>query len=132
MGLILLLFLVLLAQHAISRLVDSPHHVVFTPMVSVFADLLLLYFTVLWRLFLPRLILVLFTSMECVLLVFLLLALVAALFVPIVCNCNELGIQLELVLENLEDGGHCHNFLIIEGFGFPHPFCFEPVKLALG
>jgi hypothetical protein len=47
LGFLLLLFFVLLAQHAIGRFVGSPRHVVFTPMVSVLAKLLLLIFTVL-------------------------------------------------------------------------------------
>ncbi len=131
LGLLLLLFLVLLAQHAIGKFMDSPHHVVFMPMVSIFDDFLHLFFTVFWRLFLPRLILHLFTLVGFVLLVFLLLALVVALLVHMVCNGAELGIQLELALQSVEGGGHCHNFLVVGGFGSPHSFCFEPVKFAL-
>ena len=52
-----------------------------------------------------RLILLLFASVGCVLLVLLLLALVVVLLVSFVCNGAELGVQLELALEHVEGGG---------------------------
>jgi hypothetical protein len=67
-----------------------------------------------------------------VLFVFLLLALVVALLVPIVCNGAKLGIQLKLALESIEGGGHCHNFVVVGRFGSPNCIGFESVKLALG
>jgi hypothetical protein len=69
---------------------------------------------------------------ECVLLVFLLPALVVALLVSIVYNGAELGIQLDLAIESIESSGHCHSFLIVRRFGSPRSFGLEPVKLALG
>jgi hypothetical protein len=66
----------------------------------------------------------LFMLVRCVLFVFLLIALFIVLLVPIACNGAELGIQLELALESIEGGGHCHNFLVFRGFGYPHSFLF--------
>jgi hypothetical protein len=111
--------------------VNSPRHVVLTPVVSVFADLFLVLFTILLGLFHPSLILLLFTPVRCILLVLLLLVLVVALFLSFVCNCTELGVQLQLALERAEGGSHCHNLFVIWGFCPPGPFCFKPVKLAL-
>ena len=122
----------LFAQQAIGRSVDSPPHVVFTPMVSILTNLLLLIFTVLWWLFLPCLILLLFTLVGSVLLILLLLAFVVALLIPFVCNGAELGFQLKLALERIEGGNHHQNFLIVWGSGYPHSLCLEPVELALG
>jgi hypothetical protein len=83
-------------------------------------------------LFVPHFILFMFTSMEPVLLVFLLLALVVALLVPIICNGAKLGIQLKPALESIEGGDHCQDFLVVGRFGSPHSRGFMPVKLALG
>jgi hypothetical protein len=132
LGLLLLFFVVLFAQESVSRLVDSPRHVVLTPMVHVLANLFLMFFTVLWWLFLPSLILFLLTLVRCILLVFLLLALVVALLVSSVCNGAELRVQLELALEHVEGSGHCHNLLVVWGLGLAESFCLEPVKFALG
>jgi hypothetical protein len=93
--------------------VDSTHHVVLTPMVRILADLFLMFFTVLWRLFLPSLILLLLTLVERILLVLLFLALVVALIVSFICIRAELGVQLELALEHVEGSGHCHNLLLV-------------------
>jgi hypothetical protein len=131
LGLLLLLFLVLLALHAMGRFVGSPHHVVLTPVVSVLPNLFLLLFIVCWWLFHPRLILLLFTLIECVLLVFLLPALVAALFVSIVCNGAEHGIQLKLALESVESSGHCQNFLVVRRFGSQIPLVLSQSNLHL-
>jgi hypothetical protein len=103
-----------------------------TPMVSILADLFLMFFTILWRLFLPSLILFLLSPVERILLVLLLLALVVALLFSFVCNGAEFGVQLELALELIKGGGHCYNLFVVWGFGSPESFCLEPVKLALG
>ncbi len=71
---------------------DSPRHVVFTPMVSALSDLFFVLFTVLWWLFLPRLILFLFMPVVHALLVLLLLALVVVCLVSFVYNGAELGV----------------------------------------
>jgi hypothetical protein len=93
-GLLLLFFLVLSAEEAVGGLVNGSCHVVLTPVVSVFSNLLLMFLTVLWWLFLPSLVLLLFTSVEPVRLVLLPLVLVVTLFLSLVCNSTELGVQL--------------------------------------
>jgi hypothetical protein len=110
---------------------DSPHHVVFTPMVRILVNLFFMFFAVLWRLFLPSLILFLLTSVGCILLVLLLLALVVTLLVSFICNGAELGVQLELTFKHIKGGGHCHNLLVVCGFGSPESLYLEPVILAL-
>jgi hypothetical protein len=67
-----------------------------------------------------------------VLLVLLPLGLVVALLVSFICNGAELGVQLELALKHIDGGGHCHNLLIVLGFGSPDSLCLEQVKLVLG
>jgi hypothetical protein len=69
----------------------------------------------------PHLILFLFTLIEHVLLVFLLPALVVT-HLSIVCSGSELGIQVELALDSVENSSHRHKFLIIERFGSPSFF----------
>jgi hypothetical protein len=119
-------------QEAVGRLVDGPRHVVLTPMVSVFADLLLMFLMVLWWLFLPSLILLMFRLIELVLLVLLLLVLVVALvLLSFVCNGAEFGVQLEVALERIKGGGHCPNCFAVWGFSSPESFLFKPVKLVL-
>ncbi len=93
MRLLLLFFLVLFAQQAVSGLVYRPCHVVFTPVVSILADFFLVLLTVLWWLFLPGFILLLFPSVVRVLLV-LFLVLLVALFLSFICNSTEFGVQL--------------------------------------
>ncbi len=109
----------------------GPHHVVFTPVVSKLASLLLLLFTVLWWLFPSCLIILLFPLIECVLFVVLLLALVSTLL-SLICNGVELGIQLKLAPEGIESGSHCHNFLVVGRVGSPNSFGLEPIELAFG
>ncbi len=111
----------LLAQEAVGRLVYRPRHVVFTPVVSVLAHFFLVLFTVLWWLFLPGFILLLFPMLVSVLLVFLLVLLVA-LFLSLICNSVEFVVQLGLALEHVKGGGHRNNLLIVWGFGFPESF----------
>ncbi len=101
-------------------------------MVSVLTDLFFMFFTFLWQFFLPCLILLLFKSVGCVLLVLPLLALVVALLISFICNGTELGVQLELALERVKGGSHHHNLFIVRGFGSPDSLCLEPVELALG
>jgi hypothetical protein len=129
--LLLLIFLVLFAQQAVSGLVNHPHHVLITPIVSVFAYLFLTFFTVLWQLFLPSLILFLFPLVRSVLLVLLVLVLVVALFLSFIYNGAELGVQLELTIERVEGGGHRHNLFVVWGFHPPESLGFKPVKLVL-
>jgi hypothetical protein len=62
-----------------------------------------------------RLILLLFASVGCVLLVLLLLALVVALLNYFICNGTELGVQLELALERVEQSS-CHAGIWLPGF----------------
>ncbi len=86
MRLLLLFFLALFAQQAVSGLVDRPRHVVLTLVVSVFAHFFLALFTFLWWLFLPGFIILLFPLVVSIFLVFLLLVLVVALFLSFICN----------------------------------------------
>ncbi len=131
LGLLLLFFFVLFAQEAVGGLVNGLCHVVLTPVVSVFANLLLTFLTVLWRLFLPSLILLLLTLVERGLLVLLLLVLVVALLLSFICNGAKLGVQLEMALERVGGGCHHHNRFVVLGFGSPESLCFKQVKLAL-
>ncbi len=80
MRLLLLIFLVLFAQEAVSELVHGPCHVVFTLVVRVFAHFFLAFLTVLRRLFLPGFILLLFPSVVSILLVPLPILLIAPFF----------------------------------------------------
>jgi hypothetical protein len=88
----------LLAQEVVSELMHGPRHVVFTPVVSVLAHFFHALLTVLWQLFLPGFILLLFPLVASVLLV-LLLVLLVALFLSFICNSAEFGVQLELAFE---------------------------------
>jgi hypothetical protein len=119
--LLLLVFLVLLAQEAVGGLVHGPHHVMFTPVVCVFAHFFLALLTVLQRLFLPGFILLLFLAVVSILLV-LLLVLLVALFLSFICNSAEFGVQLELAFECIKGGGHHNNLLVVWGFGSPESF----------
>ncbi len=91
-----------------------------------------MFFTILWQIFLPSLILFLLTSVERILLVLLLLALVVALLVSFVHNEAELGVQFELPFKRVKDGGHCNNLFVVWGLGSPESLCLEPVVLAAG
>ena len=94
---LLLLFLVLLPQEAIGRLVDRPRHMVLAPIEGKFADLLsFLALPRLGRFLLPRLILLLFPLVVRVLLVLLFRVL---LVVALASDGAELGIELELTLQ---------------------------------
>ncbi len=128
----LLFFLALFASEAVGRLVESPHHVVLTPMVCILANLFLMFFTILWRLFLPSLVLFLLTPDEHIVLVLLLLALVVSLPVSFVHNGAELGVQLELAFKRVKGGCHHHNLLVVWGLGSQESLCLEPVVLVLG
>ncbi len=88
---LLLLFLVLLPQEAIGRLVDRPRHVVLAPIEGKFADLLsFLALPCLGWFLLPRLILLLFPLVVRVLLVLLLrVILVVALLPPFAISRGE-------------------------------------------
>jgi hypothetical protein len=107
---------VLLAQEAVDGLVHGPCHVVLTSVVLVFAHFSLKLLTVLWRLYFPDFILLLFPLVVSILLV-LLLVLLVTLFLSFICNSTEVGVQLELALECVEGGSHCNNPLIVWGFG---------------
>jgi hypothetical protein len=132
LGLLLLLILVLLVQHAIGRFVSSPHHVVLRPVAGVLTDLHFFLFTILWLLFCPCPILLLFASIKYAVLVFLLPALIVTLLLSIACNGTELGVKLKLAIEGIESGSYCHNLFVIERFGSPSSFGFEQVKHAFG
>jgi hypothetical protein len=119
--LLLLFFIVLIAQQAVGGLVYRPRHVVFAKVVSVLAHFFLALFTVLWWLFLPGFILLLFPLVVSILLVLLLVPLVA-LFLSFICNSIEFGVQLELAFERIKGGGHCNNLLVVWGFGSPESF----------
>ncbi len=119
--LLLLIFLVLLAQQAVGGLVYHPRHVVFTPVVNALAHFFLALFTVLWWLFLSGFILLLFPLVVSILLFLLLLPLVA-LFLSFIHNSSELGVQLELAFERVKGGGHRNNLLVVWGFGSPESF----------
>ena len=86
------------------------------------------------RLFLPCLIFLLFPFVRSVLLVPLLLwgLLGIVLLLSLASNGAELGIELQLTLQGGNLGGHCHNLLVVGGFGFPLPFRLEEVELAFG
>ncbi len=133
MRLLLLFFLVMFAQQAVGGLVYRPRHVVLTPVVNVFAHFFLALLTVLWRLFLPGFILLLFSLVVCILLVLLLVPLVA-LFLSFICNSAEFGVQLDLAFECIKGGGHCNNFLVVWGFcppeslGFQRQTCILPMS----
>jgi hypothetical protein len=88
-------------------------------------------FTVLWQLILPSLILLLFTMVRRIFLVFLLLVLVVTLFISFICHGTKLGVQLEMALNCVEGGGHRHNLFILWGFGSPESLRFKSVKLAI-
>jgi hypothetical protein len=121
--LLLLIFLVLLAQQAVGGLVYRPRHVVFTPVVSVLAHFFLVLFTVLRWLFLPGFILLLFPSVVSILLLLLLLLIpLVAHFLSFICNSGEFGVQLELAFERVKGGSHCNNLLVVWGFGSPESF----------
>jgi hypothetical protein len=101
-----------------------------TPVVSVLAHFFLALLTILWWLFLPGFILLLFLLVVSVLLV-LLLVLLVALFLSLIHNSAEFGVQLELALERVKGSGHCNNLLVIWGFCPLESLGFQPVKLAL-
>jgi hypothetical protein len=133
MGLLLLFSLVLFAKQTVSRLVDSPCHVVLTQMVNILlANLFFMFFTVLWWLILPSFILFLLTSVERILLVLLLLALVGVLLIIFIHNGAQLGVQLELAFNCIKGSSHCQNLLAVWELGSPESLCLEPVILALG
>jgi hypothetical protein len=128
--LLLLVFLVLFAQEAVGGLVHGPCHLVLTPVVRAFAHFFLTLLTILWWLFLPGFILLLFLVVESILLV-LLLVLLVALFLSFICNSAEFGVQLELAFERVKGGGHCNNLLVVWGFGSSESFGLQPVELEL-
>jgi hypothetical protein len=101
-----------------------------TPVVSVFAHFFLALLTVLWRLFLPGFILLLFPMVVCILLVLLLVPIVAH-FLFLICNSTEFGVQLELAFKRIKGGGHRNNLLVVWEFRPPESLGFQPVKLAL-
>ncbi len=101
------------------------------PVVSVLVHFFLVLHTILLWLFLPGFILLLFPTVVSILLVLLLLVLVVPLFLLFICNGTEIVVQLELVFERIEGGGHGNNLLIVWGFGSPESFGLQPVKLAL-
>ncbi len=95
-------------------------------------QLVFMFFTILWRLFLPIPILFLLTPVVHILLVLLLLALVIAFLVSFVHNGAKRGVQLELAFKCVKGGGHCHNHLVIWGLGSPESLHLEPVVRVLG
>jgi hypothetical protein len=95
-----LIFLVLLAQQAVGKLVHSPRHVMFTPAVSVFAHHFLTLLTVFWWVFLPGFILLLLPLVASNLLVLLLVPFVA-LFSPSFAIALSLGSNLSWPLTAL-------------------------------
>jgi hypothetical protein len=118
----LLLFLVLLPKEAISGLVDGPCHVVLTPIEGIFPDCLAhLALPRLGRFLLPHLIFLLLPFIRCVLLVLLLQGLVVIALVSLASDGAELGIKFELTLQGIDIGAHCHDLLVVGGFGTPFP-----------
>ncbi len=98
--LLLLVFLLLLAQEAVGGLVHDQRHLVLTPVVHVFSHFILTLLTVLWWLFLPGFIRLLFPSVVSILLV-LLLVLLVALFSPSFEIALSLGSNLSWPLSAL-------------------------------
>jgi hypothetical protein len=120
---------VLLAQEVVGGVVHGPRHVVLTPVVRVFGHFFLALLTILWRLFLPGFILLLFLLVVSILLV-LLLVLLVVLFLSFICNSDEFGVQLELTFERIKGGSHRNNLLVDWKFSSPEYFGLQPVELA--
>ncbi len=118
----------LFAQQAIGGLVYRPHHVMFTPVVSVFAHFFLMLLTFLWWLFLPGFILLLFPLVESILLV-LLLVLLVALFLSFIHNSAEFVVQLELALERINGGGNQTIFSSSGDLAPQSPLVFNQLNL---
>jgi hypothetical protein len=136
-GLVAVLFLVvlvLLAQFTVGRLVDCLPHMVLAPIVSVFSNLFFLLFIFLgWHSF-PRLIPLLIFIVGCILLVLPFLAFLTFvfLFLSLLGNGAELGIELELPFQGAGFGRHGHNLLVVGRFGSPITLEFKVVHLGLG
>ncbi len=111
----------LLAQESVGGLVHGPRHVVLTPVVHVFSHFFLALLSVLWWIFLPGFILLLFSLGVSALLVLLFVPLVT-LFLSFICYSVESGVQLELALKHNKGGGHHNNLLVFWGFDAPESF----------
>ncbi len=120
----------LLSEEAVSGLIDGPRHVVLAPMVGIFSHFLLVLVTFFWRFLLPHLVTLFLTTKVCVLLLLLLLALVIV-FIVLFGSGAELWVQLEQALQGIERISHCHNLLIVGGFGTPDTLGFKPIILHL-
>jgi len=127
---LLLFFLVLLPEEAISGLVDGPCHMVLAPK-GIFSDFLpFLALPCLGRFLLPRLIFLLFLFVLRVLPVLFLRVLLVVALITLARNGAELGIKFQLTLQGLNFCIHCHIFLVIGRFGTPFPFSLEEVELV--
>ncbi len=129
---LLLVLLPFLAKLAVGREMHIPGHVVYTPMVSVFAHFLALLFTILGWYLLPLLILLLLGLVPVLLLV---LRLGVALFCALASlfqGIPKLLVGLEMALESLDFSGHYCDLLIVEGFGAPNSLHLKPVVLTRG
>jgi hypothetical protein len=98
--------------------------------LRVFAHFFLKLLTVLWRLFLPGFILLLFPLVVSILLVPFPILLIA-LFLSFIHNSAEFGVRLELAFERVKGGGQLNNLLIVWGLGSPESFGLKPIKLVL-
>jgi hypothetical protein len=131
MWLLPLVFLVLFAQQAVGGLVYCLRHVVFTPVVSVFAHFFLTLFTILWSLFLPGFILLLFPSVVSILLVLLLLVLLLPFSFPSLAIALSLGSNLSWPLSALRAAVIATIFFVVWGFCLPESLGLQPIKSAL-
>ncbi len=128
--------LVLWVEPAVLRLVGHPCHVMLAPLEGKSAHLVCLWVTVFgWHL-LPFLVFLLESLVGSILLVlrfliFLVITLVV-LFLVVLCNGTELGVELELALEGVDLGHHGHNLFVIGRFGSPLASSLEVIQVRLG
>jgi hypothetical protein len=54
------------------------------------------------------------------------------IFLVVLCNGAELGVELELALEGINLGRHDHIFFILGKFGSPLARVFEVIEVRLG
>ncbi len=132
LGSFLLFLLVLLAQQVVIKHVDSPRHVVFTPMVSVLSDPFFVLFTVLWRLFFHTSSFFCSRQLCMFFLFFFLLALLLPFLFPLFAMVLRLGSSLSWPLSGLRAAVIVTIFLLSGDLAPPDSLSLEPVKLVLG
>jgi hypothetical protein len=101
-------------------------------MVSVFAHFPALPFTILGWYLLPLLILLLLGLVPVLLLVLLLGVALFLALASLFQGIPKLLVGLEMALESLDFSGHCHDLLVVKGFGTPNSLHLKPVVLTRG